>query len=231
MVSDNGLNAGITDVKASLEWVQQYIYKFGGDPKRVTIWGQSSGGGSILNVIAAQAEQGRSRLWNTAILCSPYLTPMGSCYDTYWKTQFHNYSRDANCTDDLACLRNASTDVLKELSHKYDTLLQLGHTSAYEPCIEGSGGYIIHNTATQLINGAVGNHIYFGGSNLHDGLGFGGLNVTGISPDVAFQDFLRANFPLNDRQIQQTLQMYPAGDFASIQLRAAQAFQDVIFAW
>ena len=231
MMSDNGLNAGITDVKASLEWVQQYIWKFGGDPGRVTIWGQSSGGGSILNVIAAQAEQGRPRLWNAAILSSPYLTPMGSCNDTYWRTQFHNFSRDANCTDDLECLRNAPTDALKELNHKYDSILQLSHTSAYEPCIEGPGGYIVHNTATQLINGDIGDHIYFGGSNLHDGFGFGGLNVTGVTLDEAFRDFLGANFPLSNSQIQRTLEMYPASDFSSIQLRAAQAFQDVIFAW
>src|SRR5690242_9656007 len=38
-------NAGITDVVMALEWVRDNIEKFGGDPKNVTIMGQSGGAG------------------------------------------------------------------------------------------------------------------------------------------------------------------------------------------
>lgn len=37
-------NAGLMDVIAALEFVQKHIPKFGGDPSRVTLVGQSSGG-------------------------------------------------------------------------------------------------------------------------------------------------------------------------------------------
>jgi carboxylesterase type B len=42
------LNAGILDQVFALEWVQKNIAKFGGDKTKVTISGQSAGGGSVM---------------------------------------------------------------------------------------------------------------------------------------------------------------------------------------
>ncbi|MGU3587448.1 carboxylesterase family protein, partial [Rhodococcus sp. C26F] len=48
-------NAGLLDLVAALEWVQRNIAAFGGDPARVTICGQSGGGGKVAALNAMPA--------------------------------------------------------------------------------------------------------------------------------------------------------------------------------
>ena len=51
-------NYGILDQIAALEWVKRNVANFGGDPKNVTIFGESAGGGSVLLLMESPLARG-----------------------------------------------------------------------------------------------------------------------------------------------------------------------------
>ena len=51
-------NRGVLDWILALTWVQQHIHAFGGDADRVTIAGQSAGGGAVLTLYGTPAAEG-----------------------------------------------------------------------------------------------------------------------------------------------------------------------------
>ena len=60
-------NVGMLDVVAALEWVHDNIKKFGGDPKNVTIFGESGGGGKVGTLLCMPSAKG---LFHKAIVMS-----------------------------------------------------------------------------------------------------------------------------------------------------------------
>ena len=70
-------NYGLLDQMAALEWVKQNIGKFGGDAKRVTVFGASSGSLDVCDLMASPMARG---LFDRAIMQS------GNCVDGFSPT-------------------------------------------------------------------------------------------------------------------------------------------------
>jgi para-nitrobenzyl esterase len=64
---EGSANAGVLDLVQSLEWVRDNIATFGGDPERVTIFGQSGGGAKVSTLLAMPAAVG---LFHRAVIQS-----------------------------------------------------------------------------------------------------------------------------------------------------------------
>jgi para-nitrobenzyl esterase len=58
-------NAGQLDIVAALQWVRDNIDRFGGDPKRVMIFGESGGGGKVSMLLASPPAKG---LFHAAVI-------------------------------------------------------------------------------------------------------------------------------------------------------------------
>jgi para-nitrobenzyl esterase len=63
----SSINVGMLDLVAALEWVRDNIERFGGDPRNVTIFGESGGGAKVSTLLAMPAAKG---LFHRAVIQS-----------------------------------------------------------------------------------------------------------------------------------------------------------------
>eukprot|EP00931_Biecheleriopsis_adriatica_P011850 TRINITY_DN112939_c0_g1_i1.p1 TRINITY_DN112939_c0_g1~~TRINITY_DN112939_c0_g1_i1.p1 ORF type:complete len:578 (+),score=79.15 TRINITY_DN112939_c0_g1_i1:73-1734(+) len=128
-------NFGMKDQRQALRWLQQELPAFGGDPAKITLFGESAGGISVFYHVASPASKG---LFRAAISESGF--PLAWS----WKNGRNNTLRFAahlNCTDSSnlkACLRKLPQEVIVNnmFNKSHPFALQTG-SPPWQPCVDG----------------------------------------------------------------------------------------------
>ncbi|KAI0897137.1 putative carboxylesterase [Annulohypoxylon nitens] len=200
-VKENGqLNAGLLDQRFALEWVQEHISKFGGDPSRVTIGGESSGAGSIIYHATAYGGK-ESNLFNNIIASSPYLPPVHKYNDSVPTTHYDKFVELAGCdqgsyklsnySSTFECLVAAESAVLQNASGIVSTTQGYFGSFAFLPVIDYD--YIQERPSAQLLSGNVTGKRLLVGNNANDGVPLTNPEVDTVSK---FNNFVSDTFPL-----------------------------------
>ncbi|KAL4889553.1 Alpha/Beta hydrolase protein [Aspergillus ambiguus] len=113
-------NLGLRDQRVAMRWVKEHIRAFGGDPEKITIWGESAGAYSVGAHLVANGGDNEG-LFRAAIMES------GNAVGPPWNgTAWHQpmYDRIVNktgCTsaaDTLECLRNTPYELFYDSAYE-----------------------------------------------------------------------------------------------------------------
>ncbi|KAJ7703523.1 Alpha/Beta hydrolase protein [Mycena rosella] len=169
MKKKGALNAGLRDQEFALRWVNQHISKFGGDPSKVTIWGESAGAGSVLQHVVANGGRTTPQLFRGAITSSLFVPSQYNYDDRIPELVYSEVVAQSNCTgaaDSIACLRAADVDALENANVNINGDAFFG-TVALVPVVDGQ--FIAQRPTLSLAQGKINGKALLSVTNAFEG--------------------------------------------------------------
>ena len=195
-------NVGIRDIVDSLEWIQDNIEAFGGDPDNVTVFGQSGGGAKVLALMTSPYAEG---LFHKGIVQSGATETMGVIFNSQEASTrlTENILKKLNITEDniediqtvpVEELETAAMEALQETGEelKLPAALGGGYSMDWEPVVDGD--FLPTNPVTEDSFAEAGADIpLLIGSNLNEWSGF--FETAPIEPTKELETALREAYP------------------------------------
>ncbi|MBS1124091.1 MAG: putative carboxylesterase [Deltaproteobacteria bacterium] len=228
-------NYGLEDQRAALEWVQRNIAAFGGDPRHVTLFGESAGGFSTCVHYLSSRSHG---LFEAAIsesgLCGmPDFAPLHATAEAQGLTLADKVGCPGGDANAVECLRAKTVDELMAASAAPQIDDQLPGGLAYQPevlpnLIPNVDGYVIEQPLRQaLLAGNYEPRPMILGNTTDEGTMFlSALSAKEITNEAEYRDAIAVRYPNAADAI---VARYPASAFPSPSAALAEATGDAFF--
>ncbi|KAJ8519557.1 hypothetical protein ONZ45_g3520 [Pleurotus djamor] len=203
-------NLGLRDQREALRWIQTYITFFGGDPQKVTIWGESAGANSV--AFQMLANDGDSEgLFRGAFMQSGTALPTGDYRGG--QVWYDALVEDAGCAgsdDTLACLRRVPYETFKAAMDKSPSLFH--YRSVSIPWFPRADGGLVTDTPQKLVReGKIANIPFVSGTCDDEAtmFSFSTLNVT---TSEEFKQYIKEFWlpHASEEELERVLTLYPA---------------------
>lgn len=165
-------NFGILDQVAALEWVRDNVAAFGGDPDKVTIYGESAGAMSVgIHLVSSPRSEG---LFRAAIMES---NPLGLPYKNLKQSRAitREFASNLGCgAEDLACMRTQPVEVVLDAQLQMDMALPalihgIRDMLAWSPVVDGD--VVVQQPIRAIEDGKLTKPVIIG-TNRNEGLVF-----------------------------------------------------------
>jgi para-nitrobenzyl esterase len=220
--SPNGSSGdyGLMDQQAALGWVQQNIRQFGGNPRNVTIFGESAGGLSVLSQLVSPAARG---LFAKAIIESGSYSPLQPSLATA-EASGEAFAAKAGCASQTAASQTAAC--LRRLP--VQTILD--DQGAVGPDIDGT--VLTQSIGTALASGDFSHVPVIDGTNHDEWRLFIAIfePLTGPVTAANYQNMIASTASVSAAEAAVVAAHYPLRSFASPAEALGAVGTDAIFA-
>lgn len=155
ILKDGSSNLGHLDQRMGLEWVADNIEAFGGDPDKVTIWGESAGAISVFNQMSLYDGNNKYNgkpLFRGAIMNSGSIVPADPVDCPKGQKVYDTVVKNAGCSgaaDTLACLRALPYETFLKAANSVPAILS--YTSVALSYLPRPDGKVLTDSADRLV--------------------------------------------------------------------------------